>query len=501
MEKGKLKIFFGYSAGVGKTYAMLECAQQLKADGVDVVIGYVEPHDRPETAKLTVGLECLPLKEIEYKGITLKELDIDAAIMRRPQILIVDELAHTNAEGSRNRKRYIDVEELVNNGINVYTTVNVQHIEGMRDLVNSGTAVEVNELIPDEIFDLADEVVLVDIEPEALIERMREGKIYKKGRVSIALENFFQGDKLSALRELFMRRSADRIERKTNNGELKTKILVLISPSPSSEKNIRVAARMAEAYHCRFSAMYVERGGELTDEAAASIKKHMSLVRNLGGEMVVEYRDDVVEAVASYVKIAGVTNLILGKTWQSVGKKVGLEDKFIARLPEIEILIIPDSHSSVKIKRGVKEILAHIFKSDSSSKAQISNWTLDIVQLLAQVASRENKEEQATEILARAFERTTALSINDKVYAAPKGSHDIALFQEENELAVAEWCRVNKKSAGRGTDTLRGAKAIYYPIQTPKGIAVIAFCCIDRKLTVTEKLIFHQLENVLKLVL
>lgn len=198
---------------------------------------------------------------------------MDAALLRRPQIILVDELAHTNALGSKNQKRYLDVEELINNGIDVWTTVNVQHIEGLHDLVDSATSVDVNERIPDEIFDYADEVVLVDIEPETLIQRMREGKIYNKTRAAVALENFFRTDNLSSLRELFMRRNADRIEKQNNNGELKIKVLVLISPSPSSERNIRIAARTADAYHCRFSAMYVERNGDLSDEAAGYIKK------------------------------------------------------------------------------------------------------------------------------------------------------------------------------------------------------------------------------------
>lgn len=159
MERGKLKIYFGYSAGVGKTYAMLKAAQEARADGEDVIIGYLEPHDRPDTLKMAEGLPVLPLKNIDYKGITLKEFDVDAALERRPQIILVDELAHTNAIGSKNQKRYLDVEELINNGINVWTTVNVQHIEGLHDLIDSATSVDVNERIPDEIFDYADERV------------------------------------------------------------------------------------------------------------------------------------------------------------------------------------------------------------------------------------------------------------------------------------------------------------------------------------------------------
>ena len=168
------------------------------------------------------GLERLPLKELSHGGILLKEFDVDAALARRPQLLLVDELAHTNAAGSKNRKRYLDVEEVINSGIDVYTTVNVQHIEGLHDTVDSATSVDVNERIPDEIFDYADELALIDIEPTDLIERMKEGKIYKKNRAALALENFFSADNLSALRELSLRRTADRIEKQTNNGRLKT---------------------------------------------------------------------------------------------------------------------------------------------------------------------------------------------------------------------------------------------------------------------------------------
>ncbi len=502
MEKGKLKIFFGYSAGVGKTYAMLQAAQELKNAGVDVVLGYLEPHDRPETLKMAEGLETLPLKEVIYKGISLKEFDVDGAIARRPQLILVDELAHTNAIGSKNRKRYLDIEELINNGIDVWTTVNVQHIESLHDLVDSATSVDVNERIPDEIFDYADEVVLIDIEPETLIERMREGKIYQKSRAAIALQNFFQTDNLSSLRELFMRRSADRIEKQTNSGDLKTRILALISPSPSSQKTIRIAARTAEAYHCKFSAMYVECNGELSDEAAAQMKRNMRLVQDLGGETLVKYGEDVIETVADYVRFAGVTNLVIGKTWQSIGKKVGLEDKFVMRMPNIEILIVPDSqHISFKPCR-LKKFFARLFMPQKLlMKYRTANKTLDIYSLLSQAAyeNKDEKEKAVAQVLARAFERSCGI-FGQNSFIRAWGDESTDFWEDGNEKAVAEWCRKNGKAAGKGTDTLREAQAIYFPIETKSGTTVVSFSCRNSKMTVTDRMIFSQLESVLKLI-
>lgn len=504
MEKGKLRIFFGYSAGVGKTYAMLKSAQELKQQGIDVIIGYLEPHDRPDTLRMAEGLESLPLKEISYKGIVLREFDIDEALLRRPTVILVDELAHTNAAGSKNRKRYLDVEELINNGISVYTTVNVQHIEGLHDSIDSVTSVDVNERVPDEVFDYADEVSLVDIEPTDLIDRMREGKIYKKNRAVTAMENFFKPELLSNLREITMRRSADRIEKQSNNGELKTKVLVLISPSPSSMKNIRVASRTAEAYHCKFSAMYVEQSGELSDESAANLKKHLNLVRDLGGEMIVKYGENVIDTVVDYVKLAGVTNLIIGKTWQSLGKKVGLEDKFIELLPNIEILIVPDNQHFGRRKNHLKDILSMLFSSNKLlQKYKTANKTLDIINLIAQSIHEVNEDKRTNElaeVLARAFERSCAI-YKDKVTIQAWKDEKIEFFNDQKEIAVAEWCRKNLKAAGKGTDTLRDAKAAYYPIRSNNKICVIALSCTSSKLTVTDKLIFGQLEHLLQIAL
>ena len=219
---GKLKIFFGYAAGVGKTYAMLEAAHQAKQRGVDVVAGYIEPHARPQTAALVKGLETLPVKEIRHGEITLREFDIDGALQRRPQLILVDELAHTNAGGSRHTKRYQDVQELLKAGINVYTTVNVQHLESLNDTVASITGVFVRERIPDDVFDRADQVELVDIEPKDLLDRMAAGNIYQEAQAQRATANFFTVENLTALREIALRRCADRVNLLTESARMQS---------------------------------------------------------------------------------------------------------------------------------------------------------------------------------------------------------------------------------------------------------------------------------------
>lgn len=211
--RGKLKIFLGYAAGSGKTYTMLEAAHEALRHGVEVVAGYVEPHARPDTQALTEGIEMLPPMMVDYKGVKLREFDVDAALKRKPKLMLVDELAHTNAKGCRNEKRYQDVKELLRAGINVYTTLNIQHLESLNDLVGTITQIEVRERIPDRIFDMADQVEVIDIEPDELIERMKEGKIYGRLQAERALSNFFKREKLVALREITLRRVADRVNR------------------------------------------------------------------------------------------------------------------------------------------------------------------------------------------------------------------------------------------------------------------------------------------------
>lgn len=261
--RGRLKIFFGYAAGVGKTYAMLEAAHRAKEAGLDVVAGYIEPHTRPETMALLDGLEQLPTKGVPYKGIELHEFDLDGALARKPQLILVDELAHTNAPGCRHAKRYQDVQELLRAGISVYTTVNVQHLESLNDVVASITGITVAERIPDSVFDSADQVEVTDLEPADLLERLRAGKIYREPQAAQAIGHFFTDKNLAALREIALRRTADRLERNTEDEDgsrpkIGEHILICLSGAPSNAKVIRTAARMAEAFHGAFTALFVE---------------------------------------------------------------------------------------------------------------------------------------------------------------------------------------------------------------------------------------------------
>ena len=363
-QKGGLKIFFGYAAGVGKTYAMLEAAHQAQKRGADVVVGYIERHTRPDTLALLEGLEQLPEKIVEYKGITLKELDLDAALQRRPSILLVDELAHSNAAGCRHAKRYQDVEELLRAGISVYTTVNVQHLESLNDLVASITHISVSERIPDSVFDSADQVELVDIEPDDLILRLQSGKVYQKQQASRALDHFFTKDNLAALREIALRRTADQLSKKAQKAENETAakagehILTCLSSAPSNAKVIRTAARMAEAFHSGFTALFVETADtkELRGENLKRLRDNMRLAEQLGARIATVYGEDPAVQIAEYAKVSGVTKIVLGRTNHHASplmKSKTLVDRLTSRMEDVDVYIIPDVQPLYKKKRAL----------------------------------------------------------------------------------------------------------------------------------------------------
>ncbi|MDP4119075.1 MAG: sensor histidine kinase KdpD, partial [Bacillota bacterium] len=316
-------------------------------------VGYVEPHTRPETLHLLDGLPTLPPKNIMYRNIELKEFDLDAALERKPALILVDELAHSNASGVRNKKRYQDIEELLNAGIDVYTTVNVQHIESLNDIVQSITKVAVQETVPDYIFDHADKVKLIDIEPDELLKRFEAGKIYRPERAQTAMNNFFTKENLRLLREIAMRKAADRISSENQNGRSMSgkmanmKLLVCISPSLSAAKCIRWTARTAEAFHVPWTAVYVENleSDYSGDTEKKTIAVNMELAEKLGAELVTLNGYDVASVVAEYAKLSGITNIVIGKSRNKKTLKnlfeLDLEDKLISLLPSVEVHIIP----------------------------------------------------------------------------------------------------------------------------------------------------------------
>lgn len=352
IKKGKLKIFFGYCAGVGKTYAMLQEAHVKKKEGVDVIIGYVERHDRCETTALMDGLEQIEDQQIQYHNITLHEFNLDAALQRKPELILVDELAHTNAIGSRHPKRYSDIQELLHAGIDVYTTVNVQHLESLHDVVASITRILVNERIPDKIFDMADSVELVDLEPEDLIKRLNEGKIYKKTQAKRALENFFLKDNLIALREIALRRCADRVNKiasLSTRAYTKEHILVCLGSSPSNEKVIRTASRMAAAFHGEFTALFVEtpNSDSMDDDSKAQLKTNIHLAQELGASVVSVFGEDAAEQISEYAKISGISKVVVGRSShkRSMFSSNTLVDSLTNLAPNLDIYIIPDKNT------------------------------------------------------------------------------------------------------------------------------------------------------------
>ena len=391
-KNGKLTIFFGYCAGVGKTFSMLNTAQQKSVEGVDVVIGYIESHDRPDTQNLTYGLEKIPTKEVLYKGHHFSEFDLDKALDRHPQLILVDELAHTNAPTSRHKKRYSDIEELLRAGIDVYTTVNVQHIESLHDVVESITKVKVNERSPDYIFNDADDVKLIDVDINDLIERLKQGKIYSKTQAKRALENFFIKDNLIALREISLRKCADRINlyaKDENKQFLKEKILVCLGTSPTNQKVIRTASKMAQAFHGEFTALYVENSDsqELDLKAFQQLKKNISLAKELQANIVSTSGDDIAYQISQYAKTAGVSKLVLGRSYQkkSIFNKPTIVDKLTKLSPNLDIYIIPDNNSSNQNLNSVKYQYQNFFRF-STRDSSISISILLIITILAYFA-------------------------------------------------------------------------------------------------------------------
>ena len=359
---------------------MLKAAHRAKDQGVDVAVGYVEKHTRPDTLVLLDGLEQLPTLKVEYKGIVLNEFDLDAALKRRPQLLLVDELAHSNAAGCRHTKRYQDVEELLRAGIDVYTTVNVQHLESLNDLVASITQVAVNERIPDSVFDSADQVELVDIEPDDLILRLQTGKVYQRNQASRALNHFFTKDNLVALREIALRRTADRLSRnaqRTGNetaAKASEHILICLSSSPSNAKVIRTAARMAEAFHSSFTALFVEttETKELKGENLKRLRDNLRLAEQLGAQIATVYGDDPAVQIAEYAKVSGITKIVLGRTNHKSTvflKSKTLVDKLTKLAGDIDVYIIPDTQPLYKKKASFIHLEDHKFRWTDLLKA------------------------------------------------------------------------------------------------------------------------------------
>ena len=588
--RGRLKIFLGAAPGVGKTYEMLLTAQAKRRDGVDVVVGVVETHGRKDTEALVAGLEVVPRRPVDYKGRLLDEMDLDAILARRPKIVLVDELAHTNAAGSRHAKRYLDVEELLAAGIDVYTTLNIQHVESLNDVVAKITRVRVRETVPDSIVDRADDIEVIDLTPEDLIQRLREGKVYVPRTAERAIRHYFSAGNLTALRELALRRTAQRVDDQLLThmqahaiagpwaaGE---RLLVCVNEDPNCAAVVRYARRQAERLRAHWTAIHVEttRALRLTEAERDRIADALRLVEKLGGEAVTVPGRDVADTVVDYARSNNVAHIVIAKSGRSRWSELlhgSVASSLIRRAGDISVHVIagdsggPIPPKTVKtapgrraafewwpflastayvavalaVGRVLQQVLdvsniALVFLTAVLTSAvtggllpslyaslisvlafnyfflpPLYNFTIadpeNIVALfffavVAVIASNLTARVRAQAVTARQRAKTTedlylfsrklagVVTMDDLLWAT---AHQIAAMLkvhvvvllpdgdtvevragyppediiEDADLAAAKWAWENNRPAGRGADTLPGAKWLFLPMRTGRG--------------------------------
>jgi two-component system, OmpR family, sensor histidine kinase KdpD len=358
-QRGKLKIYLGYGAGVGKTWKMLEEGHHLKAEGVDVVVGLVETHGRAETAKLIEGLEVVPRRQFQYRGITLEEMDLDAVLARRPEVALVDELAHTNVPGSKNAKRYQDVEDLTNAGIHVISTLNIQHLESLYDIVEGHIGVKVRERIPDSVLAEADEIVNVDVSPKDLLQRLQEGKIYPQARVAVALENFFKRGNLDQLRELTLREIASQIDLKRRAQPEETPdiapdqvMVCLSSRGPNAAALLRYGSRLAGRLNTDWYAVYVQTPSEESTVIDLATQNRLSdtltLAKELGAQVFPFKGEDIAGTILHFAREYRVGHIVIGKpgplpAWKRWLGRRTIVEQLILMAPKGVNLVVVDT--------------------------------------------------------------------------------------------------------------------------------------------------------------
>jgi two-component system sensor histidine kinase KdpD len=602
---GKLKIFVGAAPGVGKTYEMLQAARAKHKEGADLVVGVVETHGRKETQALLDGLDVIPRKRIDYRGQALDEMDLDAIIARRPQLVLVDELAHTNAPGSRHPKRYLDVEELLNLGIDVYTTVNIQHIESLNDVVAQITGVRVRETVPDQVFDRADAIELVDLTPDDLIQRLKEGKVYVPKQAERALEHFFSPANLIALRELALRRTAEQVDEQLLShmqaraipgpwaaGE---RVLACVSEDPRAAGLVRYAKRLADRLHAPFTALFIEgrRARRLDEVERDRIADTLRLAQALGGDAVTIPGSDKLTSddVLSYARANNITQIVLGKSNRSrwyellhgsvvheLVRKAGNISVHVIAGDDIEGQPVPRKTTAAADKRepvdprpygiafaavaaalGIGELIlpylgvenvdlvfltavvgvavrcglwpslfASVLSSmcynffflpplytftiaDPTNVAALFFFTVVAV-IVSQVAARVRRQADAAMTRARTTEALYSFSrklagvatLDDVLWAtafqialmlkvrvvillpenqsiAVKAGYPPEDMLGESDIAAAKWAWENNRVAGRGADTLPGAKRLFLPMRTGRGAVGVVGIDSDRQ--------------------
>jgi len=587
-REGQLKIFFGAAPGVGKTYAMLEAARQKRSEGIDVVVGLAETHSRRETEALLEGLEILPRRNVEYRGTTLKEFDIDAALRRKPTLLLVDELAHTNAPGSRHKKRWQDIYELLGAGISIYTTMNVQHLEGLNDVIAQITGITVRETVPDFLLDRADEIELIDLPPDDLLQRMKEGKVYMAEQAAAAIKNFFRKGNLIALRELALRRTADRVDEQmqvyrqdkgiTNIWPAGERIMVCIGANPRSIRLIHAARRLAAVLRTEWIAVHVEAPSQVrpSEQDLRQLADHMRLAESLGAETVTLSGQRMSEEILTYARSRNVSKIIIGKPthprWKD--KLFGSPlDEIVRGSGDLDVYVIsgdvaePHLHPAQKDRpriwrkrewvwsllvvgacTGLAKLMFPYFErldiamlyllgvvitSSRTSKwpslfaailsiaafdfffvppyytfavsdvrffltflvmfivsVVISRLTIRVRQQAEAARLRERRtaalyklsrdlvrergtgrlSEISIKHISEVFDSQVTILIPDSQnHLAPAVNGASSFTPDQQEISVAQWVYEHRQSAGVGTDTLPGAKALYLPLVASSG--------------------------------
>lgn len=395
-RQGKLKIFFGMAAGVGKTYAMLEEAHRVKSDGVDLVVGIVETHGRSETEQLLKGLEIVPRLQIDYRGATLEEMDLDRVLARRPDLVLVDELAHTNVPGVRHAKRYQDVMDILEAGIDVYTTINVQHFESRVDAVGQITGITVHETVPDSLIDLADEIELIDLTPQELRKRLFEGKVYTAERVSVAAEHFFRVGNLTALRMMALRLAAERVDHQLQDYmELKRiagpwkageRLMVAVGPGPFSKRLIRWTRRMAYNLEASWLAVHVEKSNPLSAKEQSELVRHLELARTLGAEVITITGDNVPDALLQLARRRNITQIVIGKPlrtrWDEVWNGGSYVDRLIRQSGDIDVYVVTGDEAPGESPRRGRPSLPRVQTSSGWKGYLLTAGAIGLVTLI-----------------------------------------------------------------------------------------------------------------------
>jgi two-component system sensor histidine kinase KdpD len=367
-RRGHLRVFLGMAAGVGKTFRMLVDGHTEQESGRDVVIGLLETHGRVDTAKLAEGLPILPRRRVEYRGTMLEEMDLPGILLRAPELCLIDELAHTNVPGVEHHKRYEDVEDVLASGIDVLSTVNVQHLESLNDQVSELSGIRVRETIPDEVLGRADEIVLVDLTPEELLDRLRAGKVYPAQRIDAALNNFFRIENLQALREVALRQVAEEVGHKrlvaseparsrdeTMSADapqaVGERLLALVEPYPGSQRLVRRAWRSAQRLRADLDLLWIKPPSGLSDDQERSLKSLQQLASVLGVRLLVEESDDVASAVAEVARRQGTTYILMGRSRPPRGVarlRVPLPQRLMELLPAVDVRIVADRSARVR---------------------------------------------------------------------------------------------------------------------------------------------------------